>query len=233
MTEQSALDKKLHDLDEAGKLYEFFETVLKSTPQQADVASRTLRHKFSWSGVRLLWNGDIGEEKTVAVDNVERIREYLVRESFDFLLPKPGVTAEGFENSASIPADVLDAALSGSKTAEGKIQMILSGGNGNDMDAAARTALLLKVEHAKRDGANGVDTNRHGQTRTERHDRSSNPFVGLRSNGSGGIPAGQIVPAKMRAVESLLKAVGTAKAAAIAKSAGLRLDGTPIPEQFR
>jgi hypothetical protein len=58
------------------------------------------------------------------------------------------------------------------------------------------------------------------------HD-SKNPFVGLRDK------SGKIVPEKMRAVESLLRAVGSAKCAAIAKSAGLRLDGTPIPEKFR
>lgn len=57
------------------------------------------------------------------------------------------------------------------------------------------------------------------------HDK--NPFVGLRD------ASGKIVPEKMKAVESLLRAVGTAKCAAIAKSAGLRLDGTPIPEQYR
>lgn len=60
---------------------------------------------------------------------------------------------------------------------------------------------------------------------TNGHDK--NPFVGLRDKNN------QIVPSKRRAVESLLKAVGTAKAAAIARSANLRLDGTPIPEQYR
>jgi hypothetical protein len=58
------------------------------------------------------------------------------------------------------------------------------------------------------------------------HDK--NPFVGLRDPRTG-----EIIPEKMKAVESLLKAVGAAKCAAIAKSAGLRLDGTPIPDQYR
>jgi hypothetical protein len=57
-------------------------------------------------------------------------------------------------------------------------------------------------------------------------DRSSNPFIGLRDK------SGAIRPEQMKKVESLLKAVGTAKAAAIAKSAGLRLDGSQIPEKF-
>lgn len=56
----------------------------------------------------------------------------------------------------------------------------------------------------------------------------SNPFKTLRDPRTGAIR-----PEQMKKVESLLKAVGTAKAAAIAKSAGLRLDGTEIPERYR
>jgi hypothetical protein len=225
MTEKpSALDQKLHDMDESNKIYEFAETVLGCNDKQADIMSRTMRHKFTWSGVRLLWNGDAGEEKTVAVDHVDRIKEYLVRENYDFLLPKPGATVEGFE-TAAIPGDVLDAALNGSQTAKGKICLLLGGDN---QDAAARTELLLKTERAKRDGANGADdANRHGQTQAERRTTSTNPFVGLRDK------SGKIVPEKMKKVESFIKAAGAKAAAAVAKSAGLRLDGTPIPEQYR
>ncbi len=60
---------------------------------------------------------------------------------------------------------------------------------------------------------------------TNGHDK--NPFVGLRDK------SGKIVPEKMKAVESLLRGIGSAKTAAIARSAGLRLDGTPIPEQYK
>jgi hypothetical protein len=57
-------------------------------------------------------------------------------------------------------------------------------------------------------------------------DKSTNPFIGLRDK------SGKIVPEKMKAVESLIRGAGTSAAVAIAKSAGLRLDGTPIPEQY-
>jgi hypothetical protein len=65
----------------------------------------------------------------------------------------------------------------------------------------------------------------HIKSAANGHDK--NPFVGLRDQ------SGKIVPEKMQRIESLLKAVGAAKCAAIAKSAGLRLDGTPIPDQYR
>jgi hypothetical protein len=219
-TKTKTLDQTLHDFDEAGKIYEFFETVLKSAPQQADIASRTMRHKFHWSGVRLLYNGDAGDEKVVAVDHVDRIREYLTRENFDFLLPKPGVTAEGFEDT-SIPVDVLDAALNGSLTAKGKLAMLLGG---NNQDAVARTELLLKTERAKRDGTvNGGVDNRHGQTQTERRANSTNPFLKLNMARN---PAEK--EAATTAISSLIRAVGTAKAAAIARGAGLTLTGQPL-----
>ena len=227
MTEtQSALDKKLHDLDEAGKIYEFAETSLKCSPEQADIMSRTMRHKFTWSGVRLLYNGDAGDEKVVAVDHVDQIKEYLVRDHFDFLLPKPGATVEGFE-TAAIPGDMLDAALSGSLTQKGQIAMLLGG---NNKDAVARTELSLKTEAAKRaNGANGADdANRHGQTQAERRTNSTNPFVNLRDPRTG-----QINPAQMKKVELFIKAAGAKVAAAVAKSAGLRLDGSPIPNAYK
>jgi hypothetical protein len=228
-TKTRTLDQQMHDMDESNKIYEYFETVLKCSPEQADVASRTLRHKFKWSGVRLLYNGDAGDVPVIAVDHVDRIKEYLTREHFDFLLPKASVTAEGFEDT-SIPGDILQAAIDGSKTAEGKIQLILSGGNGNDLDAAARVALLLKAERAKRDGTvNGTaDNHPHGQTQTERRANSTNPFVGLRDPRTG-----QINPAQMKKVESFIKAAGAKVAAAVAKSAGLRLDGSPIPDAYK
>jgi hypothetical protein len=212
MAEKNPLDQKLHDLDEAGAVHDYFETVLKSTPEQAEIASRTMRHLFKWSGVRLLWNNeDTAGVPLIAVDHVDQVREFLTRKHFDFLLPKPGATVEGFE-AAAIPGDMLDAALNGSLTQKGQIAMLLGGSN---PDAVARTELLLKTERAKRDGGavNGADdANRHGQTQTERRTTStnSNPFVGLRDK------SGKIVPAQMKKVESLIRGAGTKVATAIA-----------------
>ena len=58
-------------------------------------------------------------------------------------------------------------------------------------------------------------------------DRSTNPFVGLRDARTGAIK-----PEQMRKVESFIKAAGTKAAAAVARSAGLRLDGSPIDPKF-
>ncbi len=150
---EKSLDEKLYDMDEANKINEFAETVLGCNDKQADIMSRTMRHKFKWSGVRLLWNGGAGDQPVVAVDHVDQIREYFARENYDFLLPTPKAAVDGFPEAASIPGDVLDAALNGSQTAKGKICLLLGG---NNADAAARTELLLKTERAKRDGANGA-----------------------------------------------------------------------------
>ncbi len=234
MTEKT-FDQQMHDRDEAGAIHDYFETVLKSSPEQSEIASRTMRHLFKWSGVRLLWNNEnTGGVPIVAIDHADQVRAYLADKHFDFLLPKPGATVEGFEDT-SIPGDVLEDAMNGSKTAEGKIQLILSHGNGNDMDAAARTALLLKAERTKRaNGANGVDdANRHGTTLAERRlngsaDHKTNPFVNLRDPRTG-----QINPAQMAKVQSFIKAAGAKVAAAVAKSAGLRLDGSPIPDAYK
>ena len=50
-------------------------------PKQADIMSRTMRHKFKWSGVRLLWNGDAGDQPIVAVDHVDQVKEWMAREA--------------------------------------------------------------------------------------------------------------------------------------------------------
>jgi hypothetical protein len=57
-------------------------------------------------------------------------------------------------------------------------------------------------------------------------DHSKNPFVGLRDKN------GKIVEEQMKKVESLIRSLGTAKTAAIAKAGGFRLDGTPIDGPF-
>ena len=59
-------------------------------------------------------------------------------------------------------------------------------------------------------------------------DKSTNPFLTLRDPRTGAIR-----PEQMLKVESLLRAIGTKKCAAIAQAAGLRLDGSPIPEKYR
>lgn len=208
-TKTKTLDEQLHDRDESNQLYAFAETSLKCSPEQADTLARTMRHKFKWSGVRLLYHAENGEQ-LVAVDHVDQIREYLTRSKFDFLLPPPthDVVVNGAE--ASIPGDLLDDALSGSKTAEGKICLLLGG---NNADAAARTALLLKAERAKRSNGNngGVNAHQHGTARAEMNggDHATNPFsrAGWNLSKQG----------------SVFKALGEAKTGALAASVGAKI----------
>ena len=80
---------------------------------------------------------------------------------------------------------------------------------------------------AKRDYWHPQATGHDTSKALDKNPNFSNPFKTLRDPRTGAIR-----PEQMKKVESLLKAVGTAKAAAIAKSAGLRLDGTPIPEKY-
>jgi hypothetical protein len=222
---EKSLDEKLHDMDEANKIYEFAETVLGCNDKQADIMSRTMRHKFKWSGVRLLWNGGVGDVPVVAVDHVDQIREYFTRESYDFLLPTPKAAVEGF--SEAIPGDLLDDALNGSQTAKGKLCLLLGG---NNKDAAARTELLLRTERAKRDGANGAgDANPHGTTPADRRATSSNPFTKLRK------PDGTIDKGVEKQIGSMIAAMGHKKVADIARAAkspaaplGLSLTGLPL-----
>jgi hypothetical protein len=66
----------------------------------------------------------------------------------------------------------------------------------------------------------------NGHDKSAPLNKSTNPFIGLRDK------SGKIDPEKMKKVESFIKAAGARAASAVAKSAGLRLDGTPIPEKF-
>jgi len=58
-------------------------------------------------------------------------------------------------------------------------------------------------------------------------DKSTNPFVGLRDPRTGAIR-----PEQMKKVESFIRGAGTKAAAAVAKSVGLRLDGSPIDPKY-
>jgi hypothetical protein len=56
-------------------------------------------------------------------------------------------------------------------------------------------------------------------------DKNTNPFVGLRDPRTGAIN-----PAQMKKVESFLKIAGTKATVSLARSAGVRLDGSSIGE---
>lgn len=144
-------------------------------------------------------------DKLVAVDS-KQCQDFFAKK-FDFLL-SPQETA--LEAGALDPA-LLASARAGNLTAKGRMLVALNGD-----EAALRIALAAKGD-VHDQVANGHD---------KPLDKSTNPFIGLRDK------SGKIVPEKMKKVESFIKAAGTKAAASVAKSAGLRLDGTPIPEKY-
>jgi hypothetical protein len=144
-------------------------------------------------------------DKLVAVDS-KQCQDFFAKK-FDFLLSPQETT---LETGALDPADIA-LAKSGNLTAKGRVLVAL---NGNE---AALTAALATKGDVRDQVANGHD---------KPLDKSTNPFVGLRDK------SGKIVPEKMKKVESFIKAAGTKAAASVARSAGLRLDGSPIDPKY-
>ena len=58
-------------------------------------------------------------------------------------------------------------------------------------------------------------------------DKNTNPFTNLRDPRTGAIN-----PAQMAKVESFLKVAGTKATISLARSAGVRLDGTPLDPKY-
>ena len=144
-------------------------------------------------------------DKLVAVDS-KQCKDFFAKK-FDFLL-SPQETA--LEAGALDPADIA-LAKSGNLTAKGRVLLALNG------DEAA-----LKIALA--DKGNGSDK---VALADKPLDKSKNPFVGLRDPRTG-----KIVPEKMARVELFIKAAGSKAAASVARSAGLRLDGSPIDPKY-
>jgi hypothetical protein len=163
--------------------------------------------KFSYDGVDLRFNGS-----DLAIAEDPNARAHFVGGPFKALF------AVAMEKNGDVDPQLDEAlitsARAGNLTAKGQLLRALNG------DAAALDKALADKGKCDDQLANGYDK--------DALDKSKNPFIGLRDPKSG-----KIVPEKMLKVESLIRAVGTAKSAAIAKSAGLRLDGSPIPEKFR
>ncbi len=141
---------------------------------------------------------------TSAIDDPS-VKAFYADAGFKFLLPPPKV--EDKDNTPQVDPILVEQMRQGNKTAEAKLFRQLGG----DRDEAGALA-QLKLLKVGNDQMNG--------------DHSKNPFVGLRDKN------GKIVEEQMRKVESLLKAVGTKRCAAIAASAGYRLDGTRLGGDF-
>ena len=158
--------------------------------------------KMDSDGLKFRAAGD----RLVSPDNSECVAFF--KKKFDYLLG-------GNDGSQVVEHGVLDdadiaLAKSGNLTAKGRVLVAL-GGN----EAALKAALADK----------GTGTDKVVLS-DKPLDKSKNPFIGLRDK------SGKIVPEKMARVESFIKAAGTKAAASVARSAGLRLDGSPIDPKY-
>jgi hypothetical protein len=141
-------------------------------------------------------------DRLVAVDS-KQCTDFFAKK-FDFLLSPQETTLEA---GALDQADIA-LARAGNLTAKGRVLVAL-GGN----EAALKAALADKGTYKTVLADKPLD-------------KSKNPFVRLRDK------SGKINPAQMAKVESFLKVAGTKAAVSLARSAGVRLDGTPIPEKY-
>jgi hypothetical protein len=204
--EQKAFDETIRKVETRFRIETYLMKIGASEASAKLLASSDEAKKFVYDGVDLRF----GKSDLTAADD-PNARAHFLDGPFKGLFAV-AVAADHANGDGDTQVDDADVALAraGNITAKGRILRAL---NGDDV-------ALGKVLAVKRAGDDTTALNGHG------HDKSTNPFIGLRDK------SGKIVPEKMKAVESLLRAVGTAKCAAIAKSAGLRLDGTPIPEQY-
>jgi hypothetical protein len=142
-------------------------------------------------------------DRLVAVDS-KQCTDFFAKK-FDFLLGGND-NSQRVEHGAPDDADIA-LARSGNLTAKGRVLTALGGD-----EAALKAALADKGKVVLAD---------------KPLDKSKNPFIGLRDPRTGAIRSEQ-----MRKVESFIKAAGTKAAAAVARSAGLRLDGGPIDPKY-
>lgn len=183
----------------------FARDVLGCEKKQSKVLRKVAGKFLTMADDGLRFKGMAG--KLVAVDDPQC--QQFFKQQYPFLLP-PQEKALGA--GALDPADIA-LARSGNLTAKGRCLLALNGD-----EQALKAALANK---------GNVTDSRDKSKALDKSKSTTNPFIGLRDKN------GKIVPEQMQKVESLIRAVGTAKSAAIAKSAGLRLDGSPIPEQYR
>lgn len=202
------VDAFLRKLDQAEKVRQFAETHLGCDGRQTDAFVRCCEEFFEWDGVRLLWrhNG----ENTVAVDD-KRCKAFFEAE-YPFLLPpkKPEPKINPLDHVKLDPA-LIEAALGGNLTARGQIARAL-----NDDPAAAD--LFLKGE-AKKRGTGG--------TKKSAPMNGDNPFTRLRDPATG-----KTDEAAAAEVATIIKTRGIAAAGALARQAGVTLNGTPLAGRF-
>jgi hypothetical protein len=158
--------------------------------------------KFVYDGVDLRF----GKSDLTAADD-PNAREYYLTGPFKGLFAAAADKApNGDDHHAQPDPALLASARAGNRTAYSKLARDAFNGDVKALDAA----LAVKGDDQL---ANG-------------HDKSTNPFKNLRTK------SGAIDPVQMEKVSSFIRAAGTKAAAAVARSAGLKLDGTPIDPRY-
>jgi hypothetical protein len=201
--------KEQKRIEKRKQVISFARDTLGSNKKQAKVFRRVAGKFLKLDTDGLKFKGQGG--KLVAIDS-DQSKEFFRRE-YPFLMKEAAAAAAAAAAAEHGALDDADIALAraGNLTAKGRCLLALNG------DEAALKAALA-------DKGKGNDT---VALADKPLDKSKNPFVGLRNPRTN-----QIVPEKMKAVESLIRGAGTKVATSIAKSAGLRLDGSPIPEKY-
>jgi hypothetical protein len=202
--------KRNKKIEKKKQVIAFAKTALGCDKFQAKMVRKFGSKHFKLADDGLAFKGEGGNLVDIRDPQVAKF----FQKAFSFL-PK----TEGTETAVELDAYLITRAKT-NQTARGELFRKIHGDKPKSEEAASYAAMtkLLAGEEApvaKKTAANGLV------------EKSKNPFIGLRDK------SGQIDPVKMAKVESFIKAAGSKAAAAVARSAGLRLDGTEIPERYR
>ena len=214
-------------LDADKAVRDFADLICGDEIAKADVLYAAERAKgFEWSGGRLFVKMPGGER--VAATDPRAVEHF--KNKYPFLMPTPKATEQEF-NGATVTIDpaTIEAALSGSVTAKGKIAVAFGADHRDSPTsraAAAKAELFLTAEAAKKYGTGTDDTDAvvHGRPAV-----STNPFYRLRR------PDGTIDKSIEAQIGKMISAIGHHKATDIARAAkspaaplGLSLTGLPL-----
>lgn len=144
------LDEVLLEMRKRDLIAETF-IALGASHEQADLAADTKRiaEKFGWNGATLTFQG----QPLYARDNGAIVKEFVIANKFDFLLPKP----EGDLAAPSIDPAVLAAARNGNITAKGKVFQAV--GEDHDKLAAVLADTSTSVDDVATKAAAAAATN--------------------------------------------------------------------------
>lgn len=147
------------------KVFEYAMEKHGCTHEQAEAFAATQVGKFSWTGVRLIWN----DTKTPAVDE-PAAKAYYGQDKFKFLLPQKAPAADQ-QDGPQVPPNILELALMGNVTAFGKISRALG-----DADRATTERFIAAEREKRTNNKNDGDRNRDEGGRFTEKPKASNPW---------------------------------------------------------